>query len=83
MHIAMCALAIYIAWWKKPLDVEEPAQLRLVHDSQFQVIAGMCCHEDLDCKKFKPKWMKPVGGLLVTFLKTICLMVNGEFHSHH
>jgi len=55
-------LAIYIAWGNKPLDVEEPVQLRLADELHIQAVAAMCCHQDLDYKRVSPnsrRWKVP------------------------
>lgn len=48
---AICTMAIYLAWWSKPLDVEEPVQIRADSELEYQTIATMCCHSELDGKR--------------------------------
>jgi hypothetical protein len=52
---AVCALAIYIAWWNKPLDVEEPVQMRVGTQSELETASGMSCDPRLDLKLEWPK----------------------------
>ena len=52
---AICALAIYFAWWNKPLDVEEPVQLRVGSEFELETASGMSCDPRLDPKLEWPK----------------------------
>jgi hypothetical protein len=38
---AMCSLLIYLLWWKKPLDIEEPTS---IHDKRMHAFCAVCCY---------------------------------------
>jgi len=39
---AICTLAIYLVWWRKPLDIQEPLQVHISDGSESEAIAVMC-----------------------------------------
>jgi hypothetical protein len=51
---AVCALFIYLLWWDKPLDVEEPVLIRV----DDQDVASLCA---LLCVKSQLAWKAPVS----------------------
>lgn len=80
---AVCALAIYLAWWRKPLDVEEPEQLRVVSELQRRTIATMCCNFNLDRKMVQPSSWNTVGNSHYDSHfqpENSCEMGNEKFH---
>jgi hypothetical protein len=49
LHAVSC-LAIYIAWWDKPLDIEEPLDIGYYRDiNSWRVCTWMVLHEDRGC----------------------------------
>ncbi|KAK3401474.1 hypothetical protein B0T20DRAFT_115879 [Sordaria brevicollis] len=50
---AICTIAIYMLWWSKPLDIEQPDRLYFTPNPRdgrhiSQLIAAMCCRSKLD-----------------------------------
>jgi hypothetical protein len=49
---ALCMLIIYVLWWNKPLDIEEP-EVRVIRDESeneviYKTLAYMCLESELD-----------------------------------
>ena len=54
---AFCALAMYLAWWRKPLDVEEAVQIPIIPNSEPGFyIAAMCEDTEISGKKDVEFW---------------------------
>ncbi|KLU90787.1 hypothetical protein MAPG_10638 [Magnaporthiopsis poae ATCC 64411] len=43
---AVCALLIYLIWWDKPLDIDEPTVLDIPRDEARRLIAFFYCQSD-------------------------------------
>ncbi|OCK85225.1 hypothetical protein K432DRAFT_318689 [Lepidopterella palustris CBS 459.81] len=55
---ALCAMIIYLFWWDKPLDVEEPS---LIEGENMRIpCALMCMSRDLWCCRVKQRLLHPV-----------------------
>jgi hypothetical protein len=52
---ALCALLIYLLWWNKPLDIQEPTALAGPH--QDEMAAYLCMHSEYGTSK--PALIKP------------------------
>jgi hypothetical protein len=44
---ALCCLAIYFAWWRKPLDIEQPFTLNMAGESAKRIRASMIMNSEM------------------------------------
>jgi hypothetical protein len=44
---ALCCLAIYFAWWRKPLDIEEPFTLNMAGESAKRIRASIIMNSEI------------------------------------
>jgi len=62
---AVCTLAIYLAWWKKPLDVAQHVRITLTPggpnaQERRQLVAAMCMKSRLDGSDYEDKVVRTV-----------------------
>ena len=63
---AMCTLLIYLLWWHKPLDVEEPTVIQGDNaDAAFTAMAMLDCAQR-DPRKSKQRFMRTKGYCSIT-----------------
>ncbi|CAO2656047.1 Nn.00g048500.m01.CDS01 [Neocucurbitaria sp. VM-36] len=66
---ALCCLAIYMAWWNKPLDIQEPSLI----DASEDPVKGICA------------WMvmqSAIGSRLKRHSKSLILSLKNPFYCH-
>jgi hypothetical protein len=62
---ALCTLVIYLAWWHKPLDIEEPEVIKATTEHTRSIIAWMIMQSDLSCVNQPPNEVSGMVSMLV------------------